>query len=66
MAEQEQKLFVVEVREVWVQPYRVMARGLIDAKLKVAEGEGDVLEAKLMHRMEISTWTGHPEEGDEA
>ena len=53
------KAFVVGVREVYVQPYRVVAETPEEAVRLVADGEGDILDAdfEYSHTLNPDTWT---------
>jgi|CXWL01.1.fsa_nt_gi hypothetical protein len=59
--------FIVNVREVHVQPYLIEAATLDEAITKVEEGEGDILEAgfEYSHTLETDSWDGHEAEKSE-
>lgn len=53
------KPYIVRVREVHVQPYRILAETPEEALRLVADGGGDILEADLeySHTLDPDTWT---------
>ena len=53
------KVFIVSVREVHVQPYRVAAETPEEAVRLVADGGGDALDAgfEYSHTLDPDTWT---------
>lgn len=59
--------FIVNVREVHVQPYVVSARSLDKAIHLVEAGEGEVWEGafEYSHTLETDSWDGHEATPDE-
>lgn len=51
--------YLVEVREVYVQVYRVVATDPQDAIARLAEGEGKLIENafEYSHTLDSDTWT---------
>ena len=60
------KAFIVGVREVHVQPYRVMAETPEEAVRLVTGGDGDILDAdfEYSHSLDTDTWTVKEEVND--
>ena len=61
-----EKAFIVGVREVHVQPYRVLAETPEEAVRLVAGGDGDILDAdfEYSHSLDTDTWTVKEEVND--
>jgi hypothetical protein len=59
--------FIVYVREVHVQGYRVDAKDAKEAVAKVENGEGDLLDShfEYSHTLDSETWTAEKENEDE-
>lgn len=60
------KSYIVYVREVHVQGYRVKAENEEQAKDEVREGKGDLLESyfEYSHTLDSDTWTVEEEKKD--
>lgn len=60
------KVFIVAVREVHVQDYKVEAETKEEAIQKINNCEGEVLEGRMeySHALESDTWTVSEEEPD--
>jgi len=55
--------FIVEVREVWVQPVEIEAETEEEAIKRVADAEGDWDgQAEYSHTLDPETWTIHKKE----
>jgi len=54
-----ERIFIVNVREVYIQPYRVLAKTAEEAIGLVKEGEGEIMEGSLeySHTLEPECWT---------
>ena len=59
--------YIVYVREVWTQPVEIEANSVGEAKEKVYDGEGIVLEDyfEFSDCLGSSTWTVEKAKGDE-
>lgn len=58
--------YIVNVREVHIQPYEVEAISPEDAAQAVADGEGDLIEGgfEYSHTLDRSLWDMTDENGD--
>ena len=57
--------FIVEVREVWIQPVEMEAESEEKAIERVREGEGKSIEDgfEYSHTLSVDKWTVHELEG---